>query len=248
MTSMWFVVPAHGRHTVAEVCLRQLADTCETLTGSGIHASAVVIACDENLDIARSLGFATVERDNQYLGRRLNDGYQLCGVAGVDYAVPFGSDDWIDPDLILTAPLPGSGEITCFRRAAFVREDGQALAPLRIPYDGGVGVKIIPASLIDAAGRRPAEEDRSRALDASVWRGLCRALGRQPRLLYHDLHPLQIIDWKSETQLNSYADCLRYLNGEESATPFLDLEISGAYPAAAIDEMRSVYAPQEVAA
>ena len=244
--SLWFVVPAHGRIEVTGACLRQLARTCETLGDNGIDASAVVIACDGNLDTAAELGFGTVDRDNRFLGRRWNDGYELCRVAGVDYAIPFGSDDWIDPTLILAAPLPADDQLVCFRRAAFVREDGARLALLRIPYDGGLGIRVIPAAMLARARFRPADEDRNRALDASVWRGLCRALGRQPRLVYHDLHPLQIVDWKSNTQLNSYADCLRYLNGPESDDPFADL--AEVYPGEALDEMRDVYVPQAVAA
>src|SRR5574337_351116 len=130
MRSLWFVVPAAGRSAMAAACLRQLQRTCATLVAAGVRASAVVVADDENLDVADELGFGTVRRGNRPLGRKWNDGYQLAGEAGVDFVVPFGSDDWIDPAAILAAPLPGPDEIRCFRRSAVVREDGRRLAEL----------------------------------------------------------------------------------------------------------------------
>jgi hypothetical protein len=55
-----FVVPAHGRLELAEVCLRTLRWTCDELTAAGIDSSAIVVACDENLAVARELGFAKI--------------------------------------------------------------------------------------------------------------------------------------------------------------------------------------------
>lgn len=234
--SLWFIIPCHGRLDLARVCLRQLRRTCDTLTENGVDASAIVIADDENLDTALELGFGTVERENVPLGRKWNDGYELAGHEMVDYAVPFGSDDWIDSNLIL-AGLPPNGVIRCFRKAAFVREDGKRLARLNITYEAGIGIRIIPVSALRRLGCRPAEEDRARAIDTSVLVRLTAAIPM--RLEYHDLHPLQIVDWKSDTQLNSYRDCLRFLDGKESRRPFDDL--AGTYPADALAEMRAVY-------
>ena len=241
--SAWFIVPANGRSDHATVCLRQLARTCETLTENGLDASAVVVADDENLEQARDLGFATVRRENEPLGRKWNDGYQLAADTATNsrparFTVPIGSDDWIDPYLLLTADLR-EDRVTCFRQAAFVNEDGTRLAPVRIPYDGGIGIRVIPTRLLARAGYRPAEEDRKRAIDASVFRGL-----RQPPVHYHETHPLQIVDFKSHTdQLNPYHDCLRYLAGEESETPWDDL--AEVFPADAVAEMRAVYSARE---
>lgn len=244
--SFWFVVPAHGRVELTTVCLRQLARTCETMAAGGIHTSAVVIAADENLETAKSLGFATVERVNHPLGRKINDGYQAAAFAGVDYVAPFGTDDWVDPALILDGDLPAEDAIRCCRLSAVVREDARRIARLRIPYDGGDGVRIWPTSLFKRLGYRPAQEDRDRAIDTSVLVNVTRALGRQPRIVYHDLHALQILDFKSETQLNSYRDCLTYLQGEESHTPFAD--IAPHFPSEAIEEMRALHSDRLVSA
>lgn len=252
MRSLWFVMPACGRFRMAEVCMRQLARTCAALTDGGLRASAVVIADDENLAVADELGFATVERENRQLGRKWNDGYELAGLHGVDYVVPFGSDDWIDPAAILAAPLPERDEIRCFMRSAIVREDGRRLAKLNIRYPSGGacvqgdGIRIIPTVMLEPCGFRPAEDHRDRAIDSSVWRSLAR-LGRPPRYRYFDLHALQIVDWKSPTgQLNAYADCQRFREGPELRDPFR--AVAKHYPADAVEEMRQVYEPVMVAA
>ena len=70
-----------------------------------------MIADDENLDTAAELGFATVRRDNRFLARKYNDGIQLALDPSVnprpaDYAVPFGSDDWVDHRIFHRLP-PG---------------------------------------------------------------------------------------------------------------------------------------------
>jgi hypothetical protein len=77
MPSLWFVVPACGRAKLARICLRQLRRTCDALTDNGVDATAVVIADDANLKTARSFGFATVKRNNDFLSAKFNDGIQL---------------------------------------------------------------------------------------------------------------------------------------------------------------------------
>ena len=84
--SLWFVMPAHGRLELARICLRQLRRTIDSLDDNGIRASAVVVACDENLDTARELGFGWVERDNQFVSRRFNDGVQFACDPGLQPA------------------------------------------------------------------------------------------------------------------------------------------------------------------
>src|SRR5262245_12518868 len=99
MKTLWFVCPAHGRPDLTRVCLTQLRRTCDELARHEIEATCVVVADDDNLRTAESLGFATVERNNRFLARKFNDGIQLACDPDVnsrpaDYAVPVGSDDW----------------------------------------------------------------------------------------------------------------------------------------------------------
>jgi glycosyltransferase involved in cell wall biosynthesis len=243
--SLWFVVPASGRFEVARVCLRQLARTCKTMTARGVQTSAVVIADDANLETAAELGFATVRRRNKPLGRKWNDGFQLAGESDVDYVVALGSDDWVVPELFLR-DLPADGEMRGSRLSSVVSEDATRLARLKIPYDGGDGVRVYPTSLLKPLRYRPIEEDRDRAMDTSLLRGITTALGRRPLCRYVDLHPFQIVDWKTAENLNSYAACVgdRKFQAEEVGNPFSVL--GEHYPREAIDEMRALY--QAVAA
>lgn len=242
MTSLWFVMPAHGRLRVSEVCMRQLARTCEALAENGVRASAVVVACDENLDVARALGFGTVERDNIFLGRRFNDGFQAACMEGVDYVVPVGSDDWVDASW-LADRLPGPDEVRCSRLMSMVSEDGFRLVSLRVGYTGGHGIRVFPRALLERVDCRPAEEFRRRAIDTSILR---RLEPLRPRVTYVDSSPFQVVDWKSPCeQLNTFESCARYAEGGQ-ADPFVAL--ADVYPADALAEMASVYDRVEVAA
>lgn len=246
MTRIWFVVPVHGREALTRVCLRQLRRTCDALP---FYATAVVIGEGESLDVAHELGFATVARDNTALGRKFNDGFELATNPEVnphpaDYVVPCGSDDWIDP--VIFRRLPGPNTVGVFRQIGVVNEDRTILARKVCTYKTAAGPKIIPRELIAAAGSRPAEEDRRRAIDASTIEGIKRAIGHWPRMLDLDVHPLQIIDWKSHTdQLNSF----RMLAGHKPRDVSEDIwaDLAEHYPAEAVEEMQALR-PMAVAA
>jgi len=248
VTSVAFIVPAHGRLELSLVCLRQLRRTCDTLEANDVAASAVVVADDENLDIAADLEFATVRRENAPLGRKWNDGYQLAcdptwNPHPVDYAIPFGSDDWIDPELILRQVDSHGCELRCSRLSAIVNENATRICRLRVSYPGrldfGDGVRVIPSWLLETVGYRPAEEDARRAIDTSVFRRIEQRLARPPRCLFNDLHPFQIVDWKTAgEQLNPYAACTATFGYGPEADPFEAL--AGVYPADALDEMRAL--------
>lgn len=240
MKSLWFIVPAHGRHEMARACLRRLEGTCFELRSShGVDARAVVIADEpELLGLAWSLGFGTVERENIPLGRKWNDGYELAGREGVDFVVPLGTDDWVDPTWIAEALPSGSG-ISCSRQLGMVREDGKVIARVRIPYDGGHGIRIFPTELFHPLGYRPATEDAPRAIDTHVLRNLRKFWPVAQVLRYSETHDFPVVDWKSGTQLNTYEMCAGY-RVEELDDPFAVL--AGTYPAEALEEMRGVYA------
>jgi hypothetical protein len=239
--SLWFVVPAHGRLALSAICLRQLRRTCDALTDEGLEASAVVIACDENLSTARELGFGTIERDNRFLSRRFNDGIQLaCDPAynprPADFVVPCGSDDWVDHRILLDLPAPGS--VRAFRRLSFVREDGREMTSRRLNYAGGCGIRVYPRDVVARLGYRPADEDRNRGCDTSILRNLTNA-GPLLRVLYGAIQARQIVDWKSAgEQLNGYGE-LQSHRELGRYDPFD--ELADVFPAEALDEMAAHY-------
>ena len=238
MTSLFFVVPAHGRLEKTRVCLRQLRRTCDALIEMGIAAAAAVVAQDDNLATARECGFWAVRQDNYPLGRKWNDGYQCALQEGADYVVPLGSDDWIDP--ILFTDLPGPTELRCSRLSSVVSENGQRISPLKVWYDGGDGVRVMPRNLLERLNGRPVEEGRDRAIDTSILRNLQRLHGgSMPPLRYFDASPWQIVDWKTASdQLNTYEACVAFRYEAEQDTWET---LKDRYPDVALEEMRAVY-------
>lgn len=240
--SLWFVVPAHGRKELAGICLRQLRRTCDALTEEGIEATAVVIACDENLDTARSLGFGTVERDNTFLSRKFNDGIQFAldeefNPRPADYVVPCGSDDWVDHRIFLELPEPGS--VLGFQRLSFVSPDGSQIAHTRLDYPGGCGIRVYPRQVLEPYFR-PADEDRYRACDTSILTNTQR-VRRGLKLVYREIDPRQIVDWKSPSeQVTEYKNIIRRHHSVLLPDPFDVLE--GVFPADALSEMEVLYA------
>ena len=239
MKRLWFIVPVHQRLKLTAICLRLLLETCKRMREYELEATAVVIGDDESVDLARELGFATVRRDNDFVGRKFNDGYQLAcdpdfNPSPADFVVPCGSDDWLDPVIFNT--LPEGGRIGIFRQLAHVDEKRERLAQVTIPYLAGCGIRIIPCEKIAAAGFRPCAEDRQISLDSSTMSGLKKANGAFPDLEELDVHPLQIVDWKSDDiQLHPYKEVAPWRKRVDEADPFDTL--AGHYPDWALEEM-----------
>lgn len=242
-----FVVPVHGRHALAAACLRQLARTCERLRADDVDAAAFLVGDDSFFDrLARELGFGWVRAANRPLGAKWNDGIEFaCRDGAADYVVPLGSDDVVDHRLFL-----GSwkrDEIVCARDSAVVSPDGDRLAFMRVPYRGGDGVRMLPRFVLERARFRPAIDERDRAIDGSMSDRLAQRPGVQLRYAYRDLHPLQIVDFKSHGrgQRTSFDACLEFATGEH-----IDVweRIGAIYPAPFVDEIRACYAERRVAA
>jgi len=241
VSTLWFVVPVHGRQQLAQICLRQLRRTCDSLTDDGIEATAVVVGDDETLDVAHDLGFATVTRDNRFVSRKFNDGIQLAcdpnhNPRPADYVVPIGSDDWVDHRILLNPPPANT--VLGFQHISFVREDGREMTSRFLNYTGGCGIRMFSRQLMSYVGYRPADEDRKRACDTSILTNLQRALPGV-RVVHAQIDPRQIVDWKSSgAQLNTY-ESLRLHKAQASGDPFVDLE--AFFPAESLAEMAVHY-------
>lgn len=244
MPSLWFVVPADGRAQLTRICLKQIRHVCDRLCEHGIDATAVVVACDENLDTAAELGFATFGRVNEPLSRKFNDGIAVAldprlNDRPADYVAMCGSDDWVDWRIFLD--LPPANAMLAFRQAAFVSEDGREIVSRQIDYQGGVGIRVYPRQLLETLGYRPADESRSRGCDTSIWVNVKRSHPREPQIIYGDRHPWQIVDWKSPgKQLNGFRDVTaRFRRGHAASDPFETL--AGVYPDDLLVEMADHY-------
>src|SRR3954464_9355536 len=101
--NVWLCIPAWRRFAVTRLCLAQKKHLVRHLAARGITASVVVVADDENLDIAAEYGFDTVEQKN-VLGLKVNDGIEYACDNDADYVAFVGSDDWIHPDFFDSLP------------------------------------------------------------------------------------------------------------------------------------------------
>jgi hypothetical protein len=242
-TSLWFITPAHGRVDLARICFSQHAWAQRALANHGIDATSCVIADDDNLDAASDLGFVTLERENQPLGRKFNDGYEKAAHSGADFVMPIGSEDWIDPALIL-ANLPGDDDIAAHHDFASVRADGKVLAELRVDYNGGNGIRIMPTALLRPLDYRPVADRRDRSLDGSTQQRIARAVrGRGKRLdwSYVDLHPFQTVGFQSsDEQITRWGPLVADHLVTAHADPWPIL--ADCYPSELVDQMRAHYA------
>jgi hypothetical protein len=183
---LWFVTPAWQRYEVSALCFEQRRWAMDRLAESGIETQCVVVADDDNLDLARSFGFATVERDNEWLGRRFNDGIAYAAGEGAEWIVPIGSDSWIAPAYLDPLPDPGvTRTATLYALAART-----VLAELQVPGHG-VGPYMIHRKRLPR-DKRPADDHLSKGVDGSTLAGL-HGLEWEVR----DIHPLQYVALRS---------------------------------------------------
>lgn len=190
---------------MTRLALAQRAHLAGELASRGIDCHSVIVANDENLEIARARGFDTVEMDNeQGLGRRFNAGFQHAAREGADWLVHIGSDDWIHPDAfapLLAPPVPHP--VLAGHRIAFVDllTGRMGLASLDGPH--GVIPWIVPRELLEPCGFAPIRPERSRGIDGELVRGMRRARVRA-QWVFHDPHELARVDFKSDVNLNTF--------------------------------------------
>jgi hypothetical protein len=253
MPSLWFVMPVHGRLPLATICLRQLRRTCDQLANHGIEATAVVIADRRNLRHLRELdslhGFGTIERDNEYLSRRFNDGYQFAcdpefNPRPADYAVPIGSDDWIDHRILTRLPAPDT--VLGFQHCSFVSPDGTEMMSTFLRVDGGCGIRVYPRQVLEATEYRPAAEDLSRGCDTSTLNNTRQSFAGL-KIEHREIDPRQIVDWKSpDQQVTPYERIWGRHRGEKHVSPFDQL--ADLYPRDSLDEMAAIYETRQLVA
>lgn len=212
MTSLWLVTPAWRRYALSDVCFEQHKRALLALQAAGIDAQQVVVADDENVDIARGKGFHVVEQNNDWLGRRFNDGIEYAARNGADWIVPIGSDSWIDPAYFL--PLPHWKHTrTGTAYAMFTSEGGHTLA---VPE---VGPYMIHKSRLRSS-LRPARDDINQGVDRSTLQGL-----RSVVLQVVNLHELQYVAFRGETYLSSHKSLVTIYGVKKMTWEDLDINV-----------------------
>ncbi len=213
-----FVSAAWQRFAVTRLALAQRAHLCGELSERGHEATCVIVADDENLDIASEFGFETVEQSNAQLGRKFNDGLEYAArELEADYFVLIGSDDWMHVDIFERLPLDIAEppeltderpivtwaevpEATTGREIAVVDLEEGRLRRCRARGRYGVIPWIFPRNALEPSGFRPIKDEASIGIDGSLIAGLnCR-----PEWVFSDPHDLCRVDFKSAVNLNSY--------------------------------------------
>ena len=229
---------------------------CDELALRGLQADSVIVADDENLDIAREFGFSTVELGNTDLGAKFNAGYQFAAGQGADVFVHVGSDDWVHPDTfsilrdvdldVAPMPMPTPGNPVVWRRSPqVVGQRRIAVVDLsrgvvqRCFVHGRFGCIpwLIPRKALEPEGFAPIGPGHMRGIDGALVRGL----SSRPSWLFQDAPDEWCVDFKTETNVTPYRGLAHSLGvGEEEEDAWLML--AEFYPEYLIEMARSLAA------
>jgi hypothetical protein len=225
--TIWFVTPAFQRYELSAVCFDQRLDVIRFLAERGIEARCVVIADDENLDLARERGFDVVESPN-VVSDKFNDGMEYAGRNGATWIVPIGSDSWIDPDYFLGLHdgVTRTGQFYCHVTADKIGES-------RVRKVGGAGPYVFHRSVLARVGFRPATPGLMRRVDSSTLAGLGPIAFRP----FHR-HPFQYIGFRAEPFITSYESLMKAWGVREHDDPWGIL--ARYYPADLVERARNV--------
>jgi hypothetical protein len=219
------VVPAHGRFPVTELALSQHQHLVGELGVRGITANVVVVADDENLDVAEEFGFWAAERPN-VLGLKLNDGFEFAASKGADWLCFCGSDNWVHPDVFDGLGGCDGSQVLAGHQESVVDLKSGRMRVLNVGYPG-TAPWLIPRALLEPLGFRPVEDEKKRAMELA----LVIAMGH-PEFVFHDPNRVARVDFKSDVGLTTYAG-VAHLGGREEDDPWPVLRAN--YPADLVD-------------
>jgi hypothetical protein len=230
-----FITPVFERYELTAICLKQRRHACEQLEAAGISATCVVIGDDENLTTARGLGFPVFERDNQYLGRKFNDGHEWAYKHGFTHVAPVGSDSWVDPTFMFDR-LPTTRAVLVSKHYAMVHKTGMKRAQMHIPYVS----YVIPMKLLAPSNYRPILETRPRGCDTNTMASI-ELDGKGPvrKLVSQKSHLLDTVAFQSKTQITDYNRIYGKWGICETYDAFGGLDKH--YPQELVNEMESYY-------
>lgn len=216
--NLWLVIPAWRRYAVTNLALAQQAHLRGVLAARGITCRSVVVADDDNVDIAREHGCDVLERPNDSLGRKVNDGFEYACTHGADYVGFTGSDDWLHPDLfdpLLEQEIPE--KVIAGHLIAIVDLVGGRLRKLGIRGPDGVSPWLIPRWALAQSRFRPVDDAKSSGMEGCLRRGL----GFKADWLFHDPHDLCRVDFKSDVGMTPYDRVAKLFGyGDEVSNPW----------------------------
>jgi hypothetical protein len=233
MPSLIFITPVWQRYELTEICLISRRQLCDALEDHGIYATSVIIGDDDNLDIARALGFEVVERDNEFLSRKFNDGYETAFNHGFDYCYPVGSDSILTVDQFINTV--GEDLPIASHYYSMIHVSGKERIDVKIEVPGGIGPLIIPVSMLQRCGSRPIQTDLRRGCDNAARQTI---LTQGIEILTREEHQWEHVAFQSGvTQITDYERIRRVYDAEVVEI------VDGVFP-----EIEELYHPQIITA
>lgn len=231
------MIPAWRRYAVTRLCLAQKKHLIGELAARGITARVVVVANDENLDIATEYGYDTVSQKN-VLGLKLNDGIEYACRRDADWVSFVGSDDWLHEDAV--RPIIAESEqsrpsLVAGHVVTIVDLERGRLRRLGVRGPEGVSPYIIPRWMLEPSGFRPVDDKLDRGMEGSLRCGLPVSIHR----VFHDPHPLCRVDFKTAANMTPYDRVSKLLGygPEERPWPVLEQQ----YPSDLVRLARRVH-------
>lgn len=210
MTSLLFITPVWQRLELTEIVLKSRRRVCDELREHGIEASSVIIGDDENIDVAKALNFETVERDNEFLSRKFNDGYEFAVRNGYDFVYPVGSDSILTAEQFINTV--GDELPVASHYYTMIRSDGSERIDVQIKVPGGIGPLIVPVDLLRNCPR-PIQEDLRRGCDNAARQTFLRA-GHE--IVTREHHQWEHVAFQSGvTQITDYERIRRVYQADE---------------------------------
>lgn len=236
--SICFVTPAHGRQELTRLCLLEHRWAIEQLRGQGVDATQVVIACDENLDVAAELGVATLERSNEPYARRWNHGHEYAHAAGARWSACLDSDSWIHPARV-RAMIETADDRTLVTSRAYtvVRHDGRQR--LELVNVRTVMSPLYPVSLLARCDYRPVPDGIDRNTNFNSWQTLAQHGARLSRIGV--VHPHELVGFDCGRNITGYQRWLDFHGGHVFVGDVVDA-LADVYPAELVTAARAFYA------
>lgn len=237
MSSLLFITPVWRRLELTEIVLKTRRRVCDELLEHGIEADSVIIGNDENLEVAAALGFKTVERNNEFLSRKFNDGYEYAVRNGYDYVYPVGSDSILTSDQFINEV--GDELPIASHYYTMIHATGKERIDVQIKVPGGIGPLIVPVHLLRDCPR-PIQDDLHRGCDNAARQTFLRA-GHE--ILTRECHQWEHVAFQSgKTQITDYERIRRVYQADESEVDngvFPEIEI--LYDKDTINAIRNYY-------
>lgn len=220
--SLAFITPAYRRFDLSRICFEQRFIECERLSKNfGIEATCIVIADDDNLDIAENFGFPSVATDNRFLGKKWNDGYEAAVALGFTHVCPVGSDSWLNMDWWAgSVDIDDDDIVIAQRNYAVVNRAGTHRVHTWIPVEYGVHY-VIPTPLLANRENRPCRDDVQKGCDTATMRRLAPFIRH---IVFQESHPLEAVAFQSRPQITGYNNLRAKWGKSETDKPFEGLD------------------------